>query len=87
LYGVAIPQAVIGGEGMSVFIPNRMPPFDSNNYVSAYMEGVKAIMQYLEEPCSEHPFERKDFITGCYRYPEHRKNCSTCWQELKESVK
>jgi hypothetical protein len=49
--------------------------------IHAFNEGVKAAVQYLEEPCANHPSQ--DLNT----YISHRKDCPLCWQELKESVK
>jgi len=69
------------------------------NYTNAYLRtahdsfnrGVKAAVQYLEESCTEHP-TKPDGINpvkwiGICLYKVHRKDCSQCWQELKESVK
>ena len=55
----------------------------------AFNEGVKATVQYLEEPCTEHPYFPSwigmDKLSYYAKYKEHRYLCPNCWQELKES--
>jgi hypothetical protein len=54
-------------------------------YESGASVMLSALIKWLDEPCNEHPLERKDVITGCYRYKEHRYLCPQCMAELKES--
>ncbi len=48
---------------------------------------LKALIEFLFEPCTEHPtgyYSYPDRKSG-YKYPDHRYQCEKCMQELKES--
>jgi hypothetical protein len=62
-----------------------------------FNEGVKAVLQYLEEPCSEHPmlyrYESFNLEQNKWNnhekvraYPDHRYLCPDCMRQIKEEL-
>jgi hypothetical protein len=46
-------------------------------------KSIAALIKWLDAPCDKHQDKEK-----CdQKYFPLKRNCSTCWQELKESVK
>jgi hypothetical protein len=47
-----------------------------------------AIIKWLDEPCTKHPFEPVYWKPNpIIVYPSHRIECFQCWQELNDHVK
>ena len=49
----------------------------------AFNEGVKATLEYMEEPCYEHCPGRHRINT---LYKDHRKDCDFCMAEVHEEL-
>jgi len=49
----------------------------------AFNEGVKATVQYLEEPCSEHP---RTWCPEQMLFHSHRYLCPDCMRQVREEL-
>lgn len=52
-----------------------------NQLHEAWEDGVQAVVQWLEKPCTEHT---QHTLCEGHPYKTIRLSCPKCWQELKQ---
>jgi hypothetical protein len=51
----------------------------------AFAQGSLSILEWLKEPCSEHPYFPYPMQGDSSEYREHRKDCPLCWAKFQSS--
>jgi hypothetical protein len=75
--------------GNSAVTENGQVPQKIEYYRMVCKAQLKAVIEWLDAPCTEHLSEYKDKHR---EYPafgwfyKHRKDCPKCWAELKEEL-
>jgi len=61
-------------------------PTDENIFTCELEAQARKVVQYLEEPCTEHPYFPYRLQGDCADYHDHRYDCPDCMKQVHEEL-